>query len=148
MLLGSLVSCDGFAEHSLAVLLDVYTTCIRPTLEYADLVWCGLLKSEFARRKRCQRSAARIISGISSLADVSRDLLLARAGLCTLETRRNASLAFFVKRLLTTCLPQYLSDVTNAWLSSPPNLRRYVRRASFILFSPHFQSPTEKAGNA
>ena len=25
-----------------AVLLDVYTTCIRPTLEYANLVWRGL----------------------------------------------------------------------------------------------------------
>ena len=119
-----------------AVLLDIYTTCIRPTLEYANLVWCGLSKSDCARLERCQRSAARIITGISPLADVSRDLLLARAGLCTLEARRNASLAFFVKRLLTDRLPQHLRNVTNAWLSSPPNLRRSVRRASFILALP------------
>ena len=97
-----------------AVLLDIYTTCIRPTLEYANLVWCGLSKSDCARLERCQRSAARIITGISPLADVSRDFLLARAGLCTLETRRNASLAFFVKRLLTDRLPQHLRNVTNA----------------------------------
>ena len=69
-----------------AVLLDIYTTCIRPTLEYAYLVWCGLSKSDCARLERCQRSAAHIITGISPLADVSRDLPLARAGLCTLET--------------------------------------------------------------
>ena len=74
--------------------------------------------------------------GISPVADVSRDLLLARAGLCTLEARRNASLAFFVKRLHTDRLPQHLRNVTNAWLSSPPNLRRSVRRASFILALP------------
>ena len=116
--------------------LDIYTTCIRPTLEYANLVWCGLSKSDCARLERCQRSAARIITGISPLADVSRDLLLARAGLCTLEARRNASLAFFVNRLLTDRLPQHLRNVTNAWLSSPPNLRRSVRRASFILALP------------
>ena len=96
------------------MLLDIYTTCIRPTLEYANLVWCGLSKSDCARLERCQRSVARIITGISPLADVSRDLLLARAGLCTLEARRNASLAFFVKRLLTDRLPQHLRNVTNA----------------------------------
>ena len=45
-----------------AVLLDIYTTCIRPTLEYANLVWCGPSKSDCARLERCQRSAARIIT--------------------------------------------------------------------------------------
>ena len=102
-------------------------------------VWCGLSKSDCARLERCQRSAARIITGISPLADVSRDLLLARAGLCTLEARRNASLAFFVKRLLTDRLPQHLRNVTNAWLSSPPNLAPF--RAT-----SEFHSRTSKAG--
>ena len=87
-------------------------------------------------RIKTSRNAARIITGISPLAGVSRDLLLARAGLCTLETRRNASLAFFMERLLTDRLPQHLRNVTNAWLSSPPNLRHSVRRASFILALP------------
>ena len=53
-----------------------------------------------------------------------------------IDLDRYASLAFFVKRLLTDRLPQHLRNVTNAWLSSPPNLRRSVRRASFILALP------------
>ena len=52
------------------------------------------------------------------------------------NTTKCQSCVFFVKRLLTDRLPQHLRNVTNAWLSSPPNLRRSVRRASFILALP------------
>ena len=37
---------------------------------------------------------------------------------------------------VTDRLPQHLRNVTNVWLSSPPNLRRSMRRASFILALP------------
>ena len=58
---------------------------------------------------------------------------LPSAGLCTLETLRNSSLAFFVKSLLTDRLPQLLRNVTNAWLSEPSNLRRSVRMSELSL---------------
>ena len=49
-----------------AVLLDIYTTCIRPTLEYANLVWCGLSKSDCARLERCQLRLASLLASALS----------------------------------------------------------------------------------
>ena len=60
-------------------------------MEYASLVWAGLSKTEANRLEKCNRSAPRLIAKISIQADLPRRLLLARAGLESLEVRRKVA---------------------------------------------------------
>ena len=68
--------------------VDLYAFSIRPGIEYGSIVWSGLSSSDAARLERLNRSAARLITKTSPSSDLSRELLLARAGLPSLGTRR------------------------------------------------------------
>ena len=70
------------------VIQSFYTTCFRPTLEYASVAWCGMGASDAERLERIQRAAARLIANVSVADQLPRDLLLARAGLECLRSRR------------------------------------------------------------
>ncbi len=103
---------------------DLYIHCIRPTLEYACIVWSGLSASDCARLERCNRRAARLISGIyrqSTGVDVPHDIILARAGLQLMTSRRKTAQALFVRRLLLHRLPEHLMEAVSNWLPSNGN---------------------------
>ena len=82
----------------------LYSTSIRPILEYASISLGSLSKKDSEHLERIQRRAARLIIKEIPQSDTPHDILLARAGLATLCTRRRiarASLAFkFVNRTL------------------------------------------------
>ena len=81
------------------LLRDLYLLCIRPAMEYAILVWAGLSKTEANRQEKCNRSAAGLIAKISIRADLPRHLLLACAGLESLEVRRKVAQVKFCLKM-------------------------------------------------
>ena len=78
---------------------SVNLRCARPVLEYACGSWSGLLAQDCLRLDRIQRSAARLIAGISIAERLPHEILLARAGLEPLARRRNMILAAPIYRL-------------------------------------------------
>ncbi len=120
------------------VLLAIYRACIRPTLEYASLAWCGLSGNDSVRLERCQRSAARLICGISPLSGYSHDSILARAGLQPLSVRRQLHQALFVRKIVTDRLPLHLRESVAPWIAPPRESlpRRSARRTKFNLDLP------------
>ena len=101
------------------VLRDLYLCCIRPALEYACVVWSGLSTTDTLRLERCNRSAARLIARLSPSSDVSHELVLARAGIQTLQRRRQAAQAKFCCRALGSRLPSHLQTAVGSWLPAP-----------------------------
>ena len=134
ILLVSLVPCDGFAEH---LPRQCYLTFSQPAFDRLLITptSSGVAFQNLIVLVWSAANAVRLVS-LLPIALLQKFRVISFAGLWTLETRRNAGLAFFVKRLLTNRLPQHLRDVMNAWLSSPPILRRSVRQERFILALP------------
>ena len=107
-------------------LRDLYLLGIRPAMEYASLVWVGLSKTGANRLEKYNRSAARLIAKISIRADLPRHLLLARAGLESLEVRRKvAQVKFCLKTngiascIMSRRLPNHLQSAISSWMSVP-----------------------------
>ena len=71
-------------------LRELYTKCIRLSLEYGSIVWSGLQTTDANLLEKCNRRAARLILKVrtSTSCDLPPDLLLARAGILRLEPRR------------------------------------------------------------
>ena len=97
------------------IIRQLYLTCIRPSLEYANIAWCGLTKRDQERLEKCNRSAARLIIQTMPSSDIPHDILLARAGIPTLLSRRQVAqvkLAFTATRGL---LPAHLQATFSSW---------------------------------
>ena len=67
-------------------LLRFYISYIRPTLEYADIVWDNITQQN-AHLESIQLDACRIITGLRK--ETSHDILYNELGLCSLSKRRN-----------------------------------------------------------
>ena len=118
------------------VLRELFLTCIRPAIEYASVVWAGLSATDAQRLERCNRSAARLITRLSSSSYVSHDVLLARAGFQTLGRRRQVAQAVFCCRALAGRLPQHLQSAVSAWLPAPSAHHMSQRNTSMLLPRP------------
>ena len=116
-----------------------YITAIRPSLEYASLVWCGLSSTASERLEKVQRRAARLITNIKLSSDTPHSILLARAGLQTLETRRRIEQAVFAFRFLHGgSLPHHLQSGLSLWKTNKPPATSSLRNSShFRLPKPH-----------
>ena len=66
------------------------------------MVWCGVGASYAERLERVQRVAARLIANVSVADHLPCDLLLARAGLECLRSRRRMYCAVFAYQLSST----------------------------------------------
>ena len=76
---------NGFNNHSVEIIGKMYTSLIRPHLEYAVQVWNPYLKKDIDILEKVQRRATRNINGFKGLEYSER---LQRLGLTTLSTRR------------------------------------------------------------
>ena len=81
----------------------IYTSFIRPVLEYADVVWDNCTKS---------KSNARIATGATKL--VSLDILYRETGWESLEKRRHKHKLCVFFQMNTGVLPNYLSSLIPA----------------------------------
>ena len=105
------------------VIQSFYTTCIRPTLEYASVAWCGMGASDAERLERVQRAAARLIANVSVADHLPCDLLLARAGLECLQSFRRMHCAVFAFHLSSTSrrlVPSHLAHLFEQWKARTP----------------------------
>ena len=139
-------------QLSSTVVRDLYAFSIRPGIEYGSIVWSGLSSSDAARLERLNRSAARLITKTSLSSDLSRELLLARAGLPSLSTRRLMAQCTLIRKAYLGRHPRHLQRALSPWIS--PGKRRQSPRTSplsilvqrpnksFFQRSPLFQAAT------
>ena len=113
------------------VIRQLYCTSIRPAIEYACLAWSGLSSQDSAHLEKIQRRAARLISNVPHTTDTPHNLLLARAGLQSLRSRRLIEQAVFAFRFVNggNSLPRHLVLGLAHWFSSKPAAASRLRNA-------------------
>ena len=101
---------------------SIYIASVRPALEYAAVAWCGVRSGEVQLLERKQRSAARLIAGVSQSDELPHDILLAQAGLEPLHLRRQAACAVFAYSLYTRDqpLPPHMAAALASWHARLP----------------------------
>ena len=139
-------------QLSSTVVRDLYSFSIRPGIEYSSIVWSGLSSSDAARLEQFNRSAARLITKTSPSSNLPRELLLARAGLPSLGTRRRMAQCTLIRKAYLRRHPRHLQRALSPWIS--PGKRRQSPRTSplsilvqrpnksFFQRSPLFQAAT------
>ena len=114
----------------------IYTSFIRPIMEYGCAVWDGCTQADALRLESIQLAAARVISG--ALRTTSNMKLYEETGLTQLAKRRETSRLILMYKIKNNLVPGYLSNI----FPNDPNLnRRYNTRQASDL--PHFRARTE-----
>ena len=94
-------------RHSLET---VYTSFIRPTLEYADVVWDNITQAEEEELEKIQTEALRIITGATRLVSIQN--LYNESSFESLKSRRRQhKLVHFFKMKNCPSTPSYLSNL-------------------------------------
>ena len=97
----------------------IYTSFIRPILEYADVVWCNLTKYQEDELEKIQIEAARIVTGATKL--VSHDNLYIETCWETLNSRRKQhKLTLYYKMIknFNPSLPEFIGPPSCSDMSS------------------------------
>ena len=93
-------------RHSLNIL---YTTFIRPTLEYGDVLLCNLTENQKYQIEMVQKRAGRIVSGATR--GVTRNTIYSELGWESLEKRRERHCILYFHKILHGQTPAFLSDL-------------------------------------
>ena len=118
---------------SSAALRTFYLQYVRPTIEYSDVAWSSLTKTQSDRLERLQRRAARITLGLSLYnSQIKHSELLGKVKWPTLSSRRSLHLATLGHKLYTKSAPQHLLEESFQQYTPPYSLRH---SSSFSL--PH-----------
>ena len=86
-------------------LQQFYTSFIRPTLEYGNIIWDNCTKQQANLLESIQLDAARIIT------DLSRVILYKELGFCPLSERRKNAKLIQVFKILNNEAPPYINDI-------------------------------------
>lgn len=87
----------------------IYTSFIRPLLEYADVVWDNCTQYEVNDLEKIQNEAARIVTGATKF--VSIDALYSETGWETLASRRKKHKLQMFFKMKNGLAPEYLSTL-------------------------------------
>jgi hypothetical protein len=87
----------------------MYCSFIRPSLEYACVIWSNCSDADSDRIESIQRRAARVITG--GISRTSSDLLYEEVGLELLSKRRERSLILYFHKIMYGNCPLYLQDL-------------------------------------
>ena len=90
-------------------LLKLYTTYIRPLLEYANIIWDNCSDENRKQLENINKEAARIITGGTKLCSIQK--LYDDTGLQTLQTRRNQAKITHLYKIINGLAPQYLRNL-------------------------------------
>lgn len=90
-------------------LSKLYISFIRPTLEYASIVWDGCSVHDADKLEKVQLCAARIVTGLPIF--VSREALYLETGWEILQTRRYIPKMKTMFKFNMGSLPDYLFDI-------------------------------------
>ena len=89
----------------------IYTSFIRPVLEYSDIVWCNCTSDEKDQIEKIQNECARIVTGATKL--VSIEALLTETGWETLADRRHKHSLILFYKMYNNLTPDFLSSLIN-----------------------------------
>ena len=87
----------------------MYTTFVRPHLEYASVVWDGCTLYDIEKLEKVQLAAARTITGLPIF--VSREILYSETGLEPLVTRRRTAKLTTMFKVHNNVVPDYLKQI-------------------------------------
>ena len=100
----------------------IYTSFIRPILEYSDIVWDNITQYEVIALQKIQNEAARIVTGATKL--VSIDILNREIGWESLQDRRSKHKLCMFYKMKNNLTPTYLfSLVPETFVGTIYNLR-------------------------
>ena len=88
---------------------SIYFSFIRPTLEYADIVWNNCNTIEKYKLEQIQFEAAVIVTRATR--SCSRTKLMEETGWLSLEKRRYNHRLFTLYKMLKTDVPSYLKEL-------------------------------------
>ena len=113
------------------------TVLMDSAIEYAYVAWSGMSSHNSTHLEKVQHRAARLIANVPYSATMPHDLLLARAGLPTLESRRFAEQAVFAYRLANggESLPRHLRVGLAHWFAAKPAATSCLRDADHFRLS-------------
>ncbi|XP_060593627.1 uncharacterized protein LOC132748097 [Ruditapes philippinarum] len=122
----------------------IYTSFIRPFLEYADVIWNNCSMAEKDILDKIQNECARIVSGATKL--VSLDKLQQEVNWSSLEERRRVHRLILFYKMINGLAPEYLTNLvppnigsTSSYnLRNPDQLRPVYSRTNqyYIFFYP------------
>ena len=126
----------------------LYTTYVRPSLEYGDALLCNISITQKENLELVQKRAGKIISG--AIRGVSRDVVYNELGWESLETRREKHIICMFHKIvhghapayLTNLLPKHVHQQSSYQLRNqnnyvPFNSRTNVFQNSFFPYSVH-----------
>ena len=93
-------------------------------------------KKTTSKLERIQRRAARLIVKEIPRSDTPHDLLLARSGLTTLESRRKFIRAVMAHKIVHLSLPPHLVPLAQQWIASYKNGQRTALRNKLSIRLP------------
>jgi hypothetical protein len=90
-------------------LFTLYTSFIRPCLEYGNIIWNNLSETDSDKLESVQRRAMRIITGC--ITRTSTQLLYEETNLEKLAKRRERSILLFFHKIINNNTPDYLQEM-------------------------------------
>ena len=115
----------------------IYTSFIRPILEYGSQVWSGCTAQDEDKLESIQLNAARIVTG--AMHGTSNAKLYEETGWLTLTKRREISNLTLMYKLVNKLAPDPLCSILST--ASPTGTHTYTTRQQFDL--PHFRARTD-----
>ena len=122
--------------HGLKFKLDrrsletIYTSFIRPCLEYADVLWAGAYDSDLMKLDMVHIDAMRIVTGATERSNINN--LYEETGWMSLQERRTGHVLSLMYKIVNNLAPSYLSNLM-------PNMeqeRNYGLRNNNMLRAP------------
>ena len=106
-------------------LTTIYTSFIRPILEYGDVIWDNCTNQEKDLLESVQLEALRIITGLRR--GTSHYKLYAETGIETLSSRRSQHKLILMYKILRNETPNYLSNIIEPFIYINENVRYPLR---------------------
>ena len=101
----------------------MYTSFIRPSLEYGDVVWANMSQCKIRQLELIQKRAGRIISG--AVRGTSTEIIYSELGWDSLEKRRYYHKMLFFHKIVNGNAPMYLVELLPGYVG---NNNRYSLR--------------------
>ena len=114
----------------------IYTSFIRPILEYGSQVWSGCTVQDEEKLECIQLNAARIVTG--AMHGTSTAKIYEETGWLTLSKRREISKLTLMYKLVHNLVPDALCSILS---TASPDTGNYTTRQQFDL--PHFRARTD-----
>ncbi|KAI8506294.1 hypothetical protein Bbelb_157210 [Branchiostoma belcheri] len=114
------------------ILLRLYKTITRPGLEYANIVWAGLTKSDERKLESVQYQTVRLISGQHGLPYPSYQTLYTQLSLPSLQFRRRFHTVTTLYKLLNGHCPPHLQTLIPRTRASATESRYPLRNSNHL----------------